>query len=152
VVRPSIYLDANVFIALLEARGSVTDCLADMLAAVESGEGRAITSELTLAETLVGPIRDGDVARVQAFTDLVTTGSALAVVAVTRDVLIQAAQWRATGRRDTRLPDAIHIATAELMNCSHFVAGDQRLALPGTMQHIDLTIDGLTALRRILSS
>jgi predicted nucleic acid-binding protein len=132
VTAPRIYLDTNVFIAAYETRGARSDHAWWILDAVEANEFLAVTSELTLAEVLVGPLQDGDEELAGHYHDIVSSDDGLDVAPVDRNVLIEAAMLRSFSRT-LKLPDAIHVATARLRGCSFVVSDDRRLpSMPGT--------------------
>ncbi|MDM8559818.1 hypothetical protein QUF82_13370 [Thiotrichales bacterium HSG14] len=47
-----IYLDANIFIYLLEGYPAFIPVLTELFSLIDSGKLQAVTSELTLAETI----------------------------------------------------------------------------------------------------
>jgi predicted nucleic acid-binding protein len=126
VTAARIYLDANVFIAAYESRGARSDHAWWVLDAIEADEFQAVTSELTLAEVLVGPVRDGDDELAGRYHDILASGDGFEVAAVERKVLIEAAMLRGLSR-SLKLPDAIHVATARLRGCQFVVTDDRRL-------------------------
>ena len=141
-----IYLDANVFISAYETRGARSDHAWWILDAIEDGEFAAVTSELTLAEVLVGPIRDGDDILVNDYQNVLTSGEALTVATVDRNTLTEAALLR-TLRRSLRLPDAIHVATARLNGCRYLVSDDRRLPFAPGVQLVQLGPHAVDAMR-----
>ncbi|MFL9825482.1 type II toxin-antitoxin system VapC family toxin [Rhodoplanes sp. SY1] len=126
MTAPRLYLDANVFIAAYESATARSDHAWWTLDAIESGEFVGVTSELTLAEILVKPLADGDDDLVRRYKDIVTSSDELIVVAVDRDILVDAAELR-SHRTSLRLPDAIHVASARRAGCTHIVSDDRRL-------------------------
>ncbi|MHB1111142.1 MAG: type II toxin-antitoxin system VapC family toxin [Devosia sp.] len=149
----SVYLDTNFFIRAVEGEGSLADICWKLLEAGNRGGVLLATSELSLAEALVGPLKarlqpvpaelagttnppmsdktrlwlnSGPVAA--AYTGLLEGSDALRVSPITRSILILAAHWRAA-TASIKLPDAIHLATAEQVGCTHFVTGDRGLLL-----------------------
>lgn len=132
-----VYLDANVFIAAYETRGARSDHAWWILNAVEEGEFAAVTSELTLAEILVGPIQDGDDELARHYRSIIAPGGGLEVPAVDRKILIEAAFLR-TLRRSIKLPDAIHVATARLSGCRYIVSDDRRLPFAPGVELVQL--------------
>jgi predicted nucleic acid-binding protein len=88
----------------------------------------AVTSELALAECLVKPMVEHNQAAAAAFQEFFTDGGTLAVVPISREILIRAAELRANTRMP--LPDAIHVATAEITACTIFISGDRRIKVP----------------------
>ncbi len=55
-----VYCDANVFIYALEGYAAYALLLQALLQAMDAHEITVVTSELTVAEVLVKPLRDGD--------------------------------------------------------------------------------------------
>lgn len=126
-----IYLDTNIFIAAFERRDAVSDRLAGVFS---TGLGRAerlfVTSELTISELLVVPLRDGNRALTSYYSDVLSENEWLHVHPVAKPILVWAAGLRAD-RKGLRLPDAIHLATALASGCTHFLTEDNGLALAG---------------------
>jgi predicted nucleic acid-binding protein len=123
---PTVYLDANVFIYTLEGYPLFAPVLSALSDRLDTGELRAVTSELTLAETLVRPMLLGDSRLEGAYETAIRPSGFLDVVPVSREVLREAARTRA-GVSRLRLPDAIHVATARISGCSSFLTNDRRL-------------------------
>lgn len=125
-----VYLDTNIFIYAIEGYPDFVDELNQLFDSIDAGNFRAFTSELTLAEVLVRPLMDGNLEVQAVYQQALQSSEVLEVVAVSRDVLIEAARLRAVA--NLRLPDAIHGATAILSGCETFLTNDRRLtALPG---------------------
>lgn len=133
-----VYLDSNVFIAAYETQGAHSDHAWWLLDAIEQGALSAFTSELTLSELLVKPIERGETDLAQAYEDMISGEGQFEVLAVTRDVLIRAAHLRAS-RRGLRLPDAIHLASAQIAGCAHFITEDERLSMPEGISRLGVT-------------
>lgn len=127
-----IYLDTNIFIAAFERRDGLSDRLGSVFAAgARRGGETFLTSELTISELLVVPLREGKIALAGYYTDVLSQNEWLQVSPVARSVLLSAAELRAN-RRGLRLPDAIHLATALAAGCSHFLTDDSALAGNGS--------------------
>ncbi|HJU04689.1 MAG TPA: PIN domain-containing protein [Nitrospiraceae bacterium] len=120
-----LYLDTNIFIYALEGYPEFSPVLIKLLEAIDQHEIHAVTSELTLAEVLVKPLLDRSVERQAAYHQALQPSASLNVIPVTRDVLIAAAQLRA--QHALKLPDAIHVATAQLTQCERLLTNDTRL-------------------------
>jgi predicted nucleic acid-binding protein len=129
IAQPRVYLDANVFVAAFEHVGAHSDHAWWIIRAIENGEIAAGTSELTLAEVLVKPFEVGAVELANGYERMMVSGSNFEVLPVRRDILVGAAALRAR-RASTRLPDAIHIATAQALSCGFFISDDRRLPIP----------------------
>lgn len=131
-----LYLDTNVFIHLLEGLAAQQDELQLLAASLDDGKLFAVTSELTIAEALVKPMRDGDARQVEAYRARLSDGGGLAMIPVSRIVLERAARSRAdTGGT---LADSIHVAAAELSGCATFVSEDLRIKMPTGMKRLGI--------------
>jgi predicted nucleic acid-binding protein len=155
VADPLVYLDANVFIYALEADAARRQPIQSLLLALREHPGAAITSELTLAEVLVKPEKDRNFDLKRRYLELLVWSSAVELRPLSRNVLIESAQYRAVAfpeqpdpREDRRnfLPDAIHIVTAVQGRCRYFLANDTRLRLPAGMTRLSADPDGIGGL------
>lgn len=135
---PRVYLDANVFIAAFENPGAHSDHAWWLLHAIEGGEIIGVTSELTLAEVLVKPMELCDVRLAEAYENVIAPGAYFEIFPVRRDILISAARLRAS-RASIKLPDAVHIATAQVLSCSFIVSDDRRLPAIEQMRVLSIT-------------
>ncbi len=120
-----VYVDANAWIYAREAEPK-WDELRAFFALARQGHWKLVTSELSLAEALVWPIKNRDRRAQSDFASDLERAPHLVLVSVSRAVLLEAATLRAT--RSLEMPDAIHAATAKLSRCSHFLTGDELLA------------------------
>ncbi|MBZ0227427.1 MAG: PIN domain-containing protein [Bauldia sp.] len=122
-----LYLDANIFVRLFEARDALADALGRLLLA---GNERATpplaTSELTLAEVLVVPYRENNDRLIDIYDGWIVTNSFIETGPIDRSVLWYAALLRSQ-YPSLKLPDAIHVSTAIGMRCSHILTADRRL-------------------------
>jgi predicted nucleic acid-binding protein len=126
IAGPRIYLDTNIFIYAVEGFPPAEAQLRGLFARFDRGELHGITSELTLAEVLVKPIRDGKTAIRDSYERLLRTSNALTVAPITRSVLLDAARIRAG--TTLKLPDAIHAATATACGCTTYLTNDNRFS------------------------
>lgn len=120
-----IYLDTNVWIYALEGYSAFRPELTQLFEQIQAGTLRGVTSELTLAELLVKPHRDQDVAQQARYKKAITNRQNFFIVPVLRDLLIDAAEVRANTQ--LKLPDAIHAATALRTDCTTFLSNDRQL-------------------------
>jgi predicted nucleic acid-binding protein len=146
LMRPRVYLDANVFIAAYETAGARSDHAWWILEAIEDGDMLGVTSEMTLAELLVRPIEEQDHDLVRQYQNVINPAECLEVPVVSRQVLIEAAALRSASR-SLRLPDAIHVASARLSGCSHIVSHDRRLPFAPGLERVQLGPHALSAIR-----
>lgn len=170
---PLVYLDACAIIDAREKQTSEAQALTHLL--VEGSDERPfITSDLTLIEVLVQPIR-GLLSQISTeeksedrknhdwyLANLVPDGPLFQTIPVDRDILHQAAILRARVK-SMKTPDAIHVATACRSACTHFVTGDDKLirsvqqdetwsTWPKRFEFVSLTVESLDDLRRLLAS
>lgn len=125
-MQPALhYLDTNVLIAIIEPVAPLTAGQSYFLERLTSGEAAAVTSEFSLAECLVKPYAEKNQKAIDAYLALFESRRALVAVAVTREILLHAAQLRALSK--VSLPDTIHVATAEVAGCSVFITEDRRI-------------------------
>ncbi|MFN3687510.1 type II toxin-antitoxin system VapC family toxin [Salinarimonas sp.] len=117
-----VYLDANIVITLVEIADTR---LARVLERAMVGRLRLVTSELTLAEVLVRPLRDGDQNLSAIYRDLFSRPQVIECVPVAREVLELSCTIRA--EEGGKLADSIHVATAEASNCAVFLSSDRRI-------------------------
>lgn len=121
-----IYLDTNTIIRAFEGspEDEVSRNLVAMFGLVKiNGPCPFVTSHITLAETLVHPIRRDDLQAQLEYKLLLSSSSHwLQVRQISQSILVQASTLRAT--MSIKLPDAIHAATAMLTKCSHILTSD----------------------------
>lgn len=121
-----IYLDTNIFIYAYEAHARFIEPVTALFEAIEHGEIRAVTSELTLAEVLVRPIQNRNRSAQKAYRQALQTSPHLIVCPMRTPILIEAARLRATAQ--LTLPDAIHAATARACGCQFVLTNDEHFA------------------------
>lgn len=97
------------------------DLLLPIWTLADKGEIELFTSELSLLETLVYPIRENDSQLVHSYEQILTR-SDIHLIPVTYDILYSAAQIRA--KLNLRTPDAIHAATSIAAACDNLLTND----------------------------
>jgi predicted nucleic acid-binding protein len=127
-MNPRLYLDTNIIIYAFENTDEISERLRSLIAAASSPRHRFLaTSELTLAEIVVVPLRKDDRRLIDIYESITIGNSFVHVGTVSREVLWLAAILRSR-RHQLRLPDAIHLATAMLFGCDYFLSGDLGLS------------------------
>ena len=125
-----VALDTAPFIYLIEEHPQYLPIVRPVFAAIAAGKLPAVTSGLTLLETLVQPYRVGNAVLAERYEALLTRSRGLHLVEITRAVCRVAAHLRAAHTLKT--PDALHLATALLAKCPVFLTNDRELpAVPG---------------------
>ena len=118
----SIYIDTQIIIYTVEANPTYFDLLQPLWAKFQASELEIVTSELTLMETLVFPLRQTNTVLANDYEQLLEN-SDIQLIPIQRSILRDAANLRATTNLKT--PDAIHAATALSANCTVFLSGDR---------------------------
>ncbi len=121
-----IYLDVNVFIYAIEGYAQFESFLVELFDQIDSGFFEAVTSELSVAEALVKPAMDHNAELEKVYLEAIQSTSRLQVIPITRDILISSAQLRGK-HPQLRLPDAIHLMTAEATACQSFFTNDKQI-------------------------
>jgi len=116
------YVDANAFVYTVERIAPYRALLDPFWRDVRASGTSVVTSEMTLLEVLVQPLRQGDVLMESAFRAVLATSPDVHMVPIARAVLERAAALRAATNLKT--PDAIHAATALIEGCMLFVTND----------------------------
>ena len=117
-----VYLDANCFIYSVERVDPYRAILDTLWQTVSLGQVRVVTSELTLLEVLIKPLKVGDITTANTFRTVLRRTPDVQMIPITQAVLEEAANLRAT--LNLRTPDAIHAATALLNRSVLFVTND----------------------------
>ena len=124
-----VYLDASTIIYALEQGLQFANLKSGLLDPLDAGAFTAVTSEITLVETVVGPRKAGDVNTEAKFRVFLTPSSKLGLEPISLAVLEKVIDLRT--QFGFKTPDAIHLATGMLAGCDVFVTGDQAWSKAG---------------------
>ncbi len=123
-------LDTSPLIYYIEKNPIYIDTVAPFFQAVDRGEISIVTSVVTLLETLVHPLRNGDANLAKQYRDILLYTKGLTTILLSQEIAEEAAQLRAL--HNIRTPDAIQMATAIKSDALCFLTNDVRL--PSTAQ------------------
>ena len=98
--------------------------MTELFEATKNRSVAIVTSELTLAETIVRFIKEGDTAKQEAYTAAITATNNVTATPINRTILLAAAKIR--GQTKLKLPGTIHAATAIATNCTTFLTNDRQ--------------------------
>ena len=118
----TVYLDANCFIYSVERIEPYRTLLQPLWESAHEGNCSIVTSELTVLETLVKPLKSGDALLEQGFRALLQDAQEVTLLPISLAILKHAAHLRATVNIKT--PDAIHAASGLAIACTHFLTND----------------------------
>jgi predicted nucleic acid-binding protein len=145
---PRIYWDTNIFIETFEGPSDRRSKLtALLLAGWRAPRPFFATSELTLAELLVGPIEARKDDLIQLYENWTLPNRHMDVIPIDRSVLRNAALLRALNK-SLKLPDAIHLASAKAAQCQQFLTCERRLSGNYGIEVLVLTEEVLDELGR----
>jgi len=118
----TIYFDANCFIYSVERIEPYRTNLQPIWERARDGHCRIITSELTVMETLVKPLKDGNASLENGFRALLQGSNEVTLIPVALAILENAARLRAS--HPIKTPDAIHAASGLAAGCTYFITND----------------------------
>lgn len=116
-----VYLDTSPIIYSVEKHIDYWQLLTTLWQSLKQGEIEVFTSQLTLLETLVQPIKQNNQTLISAYESLLTI-TEINLLPITIDILRESANLRAT--KNLKTPDAIHAATAFSANCDYLITND----------------------------
>jgi predicted nucleic acid-binding protein len=117
-----VYVDTNAIVYRVERIEPYLTASAPLWDALDQGVVEVETSELTLLEVLVKPLKDGNATLETLFRAVLLSTAGLNCLPISRQVIEQAARLRAT--HGLKTPDAIHAATAQIAGSALFVTND----------------------------
>ena len=120
-----VAFDANVFVYLFEATGTLAAAAIAVVNAVSARRLTGVVSSVALAEVIVRPVRIGDDTMGERYADAIRSIENLQMVPVTLEIAAEAGFVR--GRTNLTLADAVHVATARVAGASAFITNDRRL-------------------------
>lgn len=118
-----VAIDANVIVIALTGKPMLRALARQWLGALEAQDAQIVTSALSQLECFVRPHRLANASELSLFRSFF---DGVVSVPIEDEVLRLAAQIRA-GSRAFRTPDAIHLATAEVIQADLFLTADRRL-------------------------
>lgn len=116
-----VYIDTMTLIYTVERYPAYLLLLEPLWRTAQTGSIEIVSSELTLMEALVGPLKSGNTILENAFEQALL-GTNMRLIPITQAILREAARLRATTK--LRTPDALHAATAQQAACVLFVTND----------------------------
>ena len=134
--RGPIALDTAIFIYYIEEHPDYVDLVAPVFVAMDEGRLKAVTSALTLLETLVVPYRNTDVSLASRYEKLLTESRGLQVIEIDRPLLRHAAQLRAVS--GVKTPDALQLAAGMIGGCKVFLTHDRDLPSIGGLDVLQI--------------
>ena len=117
-----VYIDTSVVIYSVEGNLDYWDVLQHLWFKSQIGEIEIVSSELTLMEALVRPLKTDDSLLVADYEGLLLNNEEVVLIPIDLSILREAARLRA--KTNLKTPDALHAATALLASCQIFSTND----------------------------
>jgi predicted nucleic acid-binding protein len=117
-----VYIDTAIVIYTLEGNTSYLASLEPLWTKFQSGNIELMTSELTLMEVLVQPLKTNNLELAADYEEFLTN-STIQLLPVSRVILKNAAPLRSV--KNIKTPDAIHASTAIQHSCTIFLTNDR---------------------------
>lgn len=130
-------LDTSIFIYFIEEDKRYIHIVEPIFEAIHKGLFSAVTSGITLLETLVIPLRTKDFKLAHEYEKLLSGSKGLTLVNLDHNLLRQGAILRATLQLKT--PDALQIAAAQKEKCTVFVTNDRRIPKIANLHIVQLS-------------
>ena len=120
----AVYIDTAIVIYTVEANPTYFAALQPLWQQFQDGSIELVTSELTLMETLVTPLKNADTVLANDYEQLLTA-SEIQLIPISQSILRNAANLRVLTNMKT--PDAIHASTSLSRSCTLFLTNDKNL-------------------------
>jgi predicted nucleic acid-binding protein len=131
-----LYLDANAIIYGVEAHPQFRAGVLHWVQQAEAAAGLLITSRLSRLECRVRPLREDNQTLLSTYEGFFARDNVI-LLDISSDVVDRATELRVRYR--FRTPDAIHLATAILIDADVFLSGDADLARCTDIRVVTLT-------------
>jgi predicted nucleic acid-binding protein len=120
----SVYIDTNIFVYWVEAVEPFFQNVRELFEGIGEAGCRVVTSEITVAECIYKPARDGDDALIALYERLFEQSGDIDLAALDGAIVKKAA--KNGGILGLKLIDAVHYLTALENGCDLFVTSDER--------------------------
>ena len=121
----TVGLDTAPIIYFIEGNPLYVDMMRSFFLAVQKDEFAVVTSTITLLETLVVPLKHGNINLAQQYRDILLRTKGHTTISVYPNIAEEAARLRAS--YNIRTPDSIQMANAIFGGASFFLTNDTHL-------------------------
>lgn len=132
-----VYFDVNPIIYFIEQKSEFAAAVAPIFEMLGEGNLLAYTSEFSLTEILIKPIRDDLSEVIHAHKELLLDPQLFTLTKARRETFLQAAELG--GKAGMRTPDAIHFASAMENHCQWFITNDRKIKSHGAVTVIQIS-------------
>ena len=131
-----VALDTAVFIYYIEEHPLFLPLVEKIFVALDEERLIGVTSTITLLETLIVPIRAGNLTLAEQYEGRLSHSRGLLLLDLDRPLVRLAAQLRAL--EGLKTPDALQVAAALQTGCTTFVTNDRRIPAIGGLRVLQL--------------
>lgn len=131
-----VYFDANPIIYFIEQNTQFAEAVSPVFEMIGDGSILAFTSELSLTEILIKPIRDNRIQAIQTHKELLLDPELFTLISPNQDTFLLAAELG--GKSSMRTPDAIHMACAIESKCKYFITNDKSIKSTGDVSVVQI--------------
>jgi predicted nucleic acid-binding protein len=131
-----VYFDVNPIIYFIEQNTQFAETVTPVFEMIGDGSILAFTSELSLTEILIKPIRDNLNQVIQAYKELLLDPELFTLISPNQDTFLLAAELG--GKLSMRTPDAIHMACAIESKCKYFITNDKGIKSTGDVTVVQI--------------
>jgi len=131
-----VALDTAVFIYFIEEHPFYLPLVEPLFVALDEERLTGVTSTVTLLETLVIPVRAGNLSLAEHYETLLTFSRGLRMLDLDRSLIRLAARVRAL--EGLKTPDALQVAAALQAGCTTFVTNDRKIPTIGDLRVLQL--------------
>jgi predicted nucleic acid-binding protein len=129
-------LDTAIFIYFIEEHPRFLPLVESIFLALDQGRLIGMTSAVTLLETLVVPMRAGNLPLAERYESILSNSRGLRLIDIDRPLVRLAAQIRAL--EGLKTPDDLQIAAALRSGCTTFLTNDRKIPAVGGLQILQL--------------
>jgi uncharacterized protein len=131
-----VYFDVNPIIYFIEQNTQFSEAVTPVFEMIGDGSIIAFTSELSLTEILIKPIRNNFNQVIQAHKELLLDSEIFTLISPNQDTFLLAAELG--GKSSMRTPDAIHMACAIESKCKYFITNDKGIKSTGDVTVVQI--------------
>lgn len=121
----TVFIDTAPLIFFIEKNPKYSAIVKPVVALIDSGQAKGVTSTITLLEVLVLPLREGNKKLSDAYRSILLSSKNLETCEISNAISEKAAALRA--KYGFKTPDSIQLATAIMRRADYFLTNDLAL-------------------------
>ena len=121
----TVFIDTAPLIFFIEKNPKYSAIVKPVVALIDSGQAKGLTSTITLLEVLVLPLREGNKKLADAYRSILLSSKNLETCEISNAISEKAAALRA--KYGFKTPDSIQLATAIIRRMDYFLTNDLAL-------------------------